>query len=139
MTEEKKKVDMKLKPTIYLEKDFTFDSSHSLPCVPKGHSCGNLHGHTWQLTVGVTGKIDEERGWIIDFKDIKNLVKEKIIDRFDHAHLNDIVENPTSENLVWYVWKELESEIDRVTNGSAKLAKVTIWETPTSKCTLQFP
>ena len=84
------KMTNQLPPRILLEKEFTFDSSHALPCVPDGHPCSNLHGHTWKLSVGITGEVNKERGWILDFKEIKTLVKEKVIDRLDHHHLNDI-------------------------------------------------
>jgi len=122
--------------TITLYKDFSFDSSHNLPCVPDGHAGGNLHGHTWKLTIGVSGDLDPKRGWILDFKDIKNLVKEHVIDRLDHHHLNDVLENPTSENLVHWVWAELWDRIALASDNKARLVEVTIWETPTSRCTL---
>ena len=50
-------------------KTFTFDSAHWLPKVPVGHKCGRVHGHTYQLTVYVTGEPDES-GMIIDYADL---------------------------------------------------------------------
>jgi len=123
-------------PVMVLEKDFTFDSSHSLPCVGEGHPCKNLHGHTFKLTIGIGGTVDPKKGWIIDFREIKSIVKEKVIDRLDHHHLNDIVENPTSENLVRWIWDELYVPIESTSEGRGELCRVILWETPTSRCVL---
>lgn len=122
---------------ITLHKEFVFDSAHSLPCVPDGHPCGNLHGHTWKLIVGITGVMNEERGWILDFKDVKNVVNAEVVDVLDHAHLNDHVKNPTSETLVQWIWDRLEAPIQKATDGKVNLFEITVYETATSYCTLR--
>jgi 6-pyruvoyltetrahydropterin/6-carboxytetrahydropterin synthase len=90
-------------------KDFRFDSAHRLPHVAPGHKCGRLHGHTFQLRVVVSGPVGEETGWILDFGDLKAVVK-PLIAELDHTYLNDIegLENPTSEVLVQWVWTRLK-------------------------------
>ena len=79
-------------------KEFTFEAAHLLPNVPAGHKCGRLHGHSFRIEVHVTGELDATLGWIMDYAEIKSLVK-PVIARLDHFYLNDIpgLENPTSE------------------------------------------
>ncbi len=73
---------------IRLTKSFTFEMAHALP----GHDgpCKHIHGHTYELFVTIIGKPIEDPsspkyGMIMDFKDIKSLVREAVIDEFDHA------------------------------------------------------
>jgi len=90
-------------------KSFTFDSAHFLPNVPEGHKCKNMHGHTYQLTVFIDGKIVEPEGWVIDFADLKKHIN-PIINQLDHHCLNDLpgLENPTSENLSVWLWSKIK-------------------------------
>ena len=109
-------------------KDFSFDADHQLPHVPDGHKCGRLHGHTFQLRIVVSGLVDEDSGWIMDFADIKARFR-PIYDRLDHHFLNEIegLENPTSENLAIWVW-------EKMANAPIELSKVEIRETCNSGC-----
>lgn len=109
-------------------KIFSFDASHRLPAVPEGHKCGNLHGHTFQVTVYVKGPVDARYGWIMDFADIKEAFQ-PIYQQLDHSYLNDIegLENPTSENLARWIWKRLKPALPQ-------LSKIVVNETPTSGC-----
>jgi 6-pyruvoyltetrahydropterin/6-carboxytetrahydropterin synthase len=82
--------------------------------------CNNphYHGHNYDLTVQVIGVPDTETGYVMDTKKLSDLIKEKIIDRFDHKNLNeDCIEfketNPTAENIVIAIYKILRSEIDK--------------------------
>jgi len=68
-------------------KEFKFEAAHKLPNVPEGHQCGRLHGHSFKVRVTVSGEIDENTGWVIDFSDIKSVVK-PIIDRLDRYETN---------------------------------------------------
>lgn len=107
-------------------KEFVFDSAHSLPFVPEGHKCKNLHGHTFFLKIFVKGPIDTRIGWVIDFADIKKVCK-PIIDTLDHKYLNEIegLENPTSEVLAIWLWRKIKPQLPL-------LSKIEIMETPTS-------
>lgn len=100
-------------------KQATFDSAHQL----KWHKgkCKNLHGHTYKLEVGVKGKINEN-GIVIDFGDLKKIIEEKVIEKYDHKLLNDYFENPTAENIAVQILKDLKSD---------GVALVRLWETPT--------
>lgn len=107
-------------------KSFTFDSAHFLPNVPDGHKCKEIHGHTYKLTVYFKGPLDPVLNWVIDFGDIKRVVK-PIVDEIDHKLLNDIpgLENPTCEAIAIWLW-------DRIKPDLPKLSRIELNETPTS-------
>jgi len=76
----------------------------------------NFHGHNYQLVVKVTGEPDMATGYVIDMKVLSDLIKETILDRFDHKNLNLDTEefknlNPTAENIVVEIWKILRDKI----------------------------
>ena len=81
-------------------KRFTFEASHFLPDYLG--PCGNMHGHRFELEVEVKATDTFTGDMIIDFKDLKKIVKENIIDRVDHTVLNKVFPHfsPTAENLV---------------------------------------
>lgn len=93
-------------------KTFKFDAAHHLPSAPEGHKCRRLHGHTFFVTIHVSGAVDPKSGWIIDFADIKSAFA-PLLDRFDHHLLNEIpgLEIPTSENMAIYIWNELKEAL----------------------------
>ncbi len=97
--------------------------------------CNNPHGHghTYELEVTVEGPVDPERGWILDFAELKRIVTEKIVRRCDLKNLNSDVPflsgvNPTAENLAVRIWGELEGA---VTPG--RLVRVVLHETERNK------
>lgn len=74
--------------TIRVTKQFTFDMAHAL--YGYDGACKNIHGHTYKLSVCLQGKVLQESGhpkdgMVIDFTDFKRIVKECIVDVFDHA------------------------------------------------------
>jgi 6-pyruvoyltetrahydropterin/6-carboxytetrahydropterin synthase len=77
----------------------------------------NYHGHNYDLTVKVVGYPNEETGYVIDTKVLSKIIKEKVIDRFDHKNLNlDVIEfkelNPSAENIAMVIYNLLKKEID---------------------------
>ncbi|MCE9499430.1 MAG: 6-carboxytetrahydropterin synthase QueD [Leptospira sp.] len=114
---------------IELVREFTFDAAHLLPNVPEGHKCRRLHGHSFRFKIHLKGKIDPERGWLIDFADIKKIIQPMIDDQLDHYYLNDVpgLENPTSENIAIWLWKKIKPQLKY-------LEKITLYETCTSAC-----
>lgn len=77
----------------------------------------NYHGHNYELIVKITGEIDEETGYVIDTKILSDIIKENIIEKFDHKNLNlDVVEfknlNPTTENIARVIWNILKPNIE---------------------------
>lgn len=77
----------------------------------------NYHGHNYELVIKVTGEINPETGYVIDMKELSQIVKMKILKRFDHKNLNlDTVEfrtlNPTAENIAVVIWNLLREELN---------------------------
>ena len=94
--------------------------------------CNNphFHGHNYDLIVSVTGEIDPITGFVMDMKELKDLIRAEVEDKFDHKNLNKEVDefkdlNPTSENIVVVIWNKLRSKINKKND-----LKVTLYETP---------
>ena len=90
----------------------------------------NYHGHNYDLEVRVTGEVDEETGYLIDLKILKDIIKEQIENRFDHKNLNLDTEefknlNPTVENVCFVIWQILSAHLDDKYEIGVKL-----YETP---------
>ena len=85
---------------IALRKTFDFEAAHWLPTFPDGHKCRRLHGHSFKIDVVVEGEVDEAKGYLQDFGDIKAAIA-PIQLRLDHYLLNEIegLSNPTAELL----------------------------------------
>ncbi|MCP2042283.1 6-carboxytetrahydropterin synthase [Pontibacter sp. HSC-36F09] len=78
----------------------------------------NYHGHNYELIVKLTGAVDEDTGYVYDMKKLSELVKEEVIDRFDHKNLNLDTEefrqlNPTAEHIAMVIWERLREKISR--------------------------
>ncbi|RLD39026.1 MAG: 6-carboxytetrahydropterin synthase [Bacteroidetes bacterium] len=91
----------------------------------------NWHGHNYQLFVTVKGEINPKTGFLINLTDLKNIIREKIIDKVDHKNLNievDFLKNKftSTEVIAVSIWKELENNIK---NMGATLHCVKISET----------
>ncbi len=129
---------------ITITKEFTFDAAHRLqrPDLSESRNrdiygkCCALHGHTYRLQVCISGEIDAS-GMILHFSDLKQLVKEKIIARYDHSLLNDLEEYrdcpTTAENMVREIFNALAPDLKR---KSVTLESITLFETPTSWATI---
>ena len=90
----------------------------------------NFHGHNYDLEVRVTGEVDPITGILIDLKELKDIIKENIEDRFDHKNLNLDTEefktlNPTAENICYVIWDILSKKL-----GSDYEVGVKLFETP---------
>ncbi|MFO1486866.1 MAG: 6-carboxytetrahydropterin synthase QueD [Verrucomicrobiota bacterium] len=111
-----------------LRKSFQFEAAHLLPKLPADHKCRRLHGHSFQVEVVVAGEVDERLGWVMDYADISAAFK-PIWQRLDHYYLNEIpgLENPTSENIAAWIWKELKPQLPL-------LSQIVVAETCTAKC-----
>ena len=88
------------------------------------------HGHNYTLEVTVHGDIDERTGMVIDLGELKQVVGETVVERFDHADLNaDPLFRgrvPTTENIALAVWDLLVPKL-----GRDRLASVRVWEDAT--------
>jgi len=89
----------------------------------------NYHGHNYELIISVTGEIEEETGFVIDLKSLKDIIKTEVEDSFDHKNLNIEVEefknlNPTAENIAVVIYDKLKSKLK-----SELDLEVTVYET----------
>ncbi len=82
--------------------------------------CNNpsFHGHNYELFVELIGEIDPETGYVYDMKILSDLIKDHVLNKFDHKNLNlDTDEfsqlNPTAENIAVVIWNILRERIDR--------------------------
>lgn len=89
----------------------------------------NYHGHNYEVIVTVIGEPNPETGYVYDMKALSNLIKENVLNKFDHKNLNLDTEyfrdiNPTAENIVVVIWKILREKIDHSLD-----LKITLYET----------
>lgn len=82
--------------------------------------CNNphYHGHNYELVVVLRGEVNPATGYVYDMKLLSDLIKEHVLNRFDHKNLNlDTDEfsqlNPTAENIAVVIWNILREKIDR--------------------------
>jgi len=137
--------------TIRISKEFTFDMAHAL--LGYDGLCKNIHGHSYTLVVTVIGSplkddASPKNGMLIDFKELKNIIKQQIIDRFDHALvlnsltpkdlLDMLMKNydkivlldyqPTTENMI----ADMAIQIRDLLPGNLTLFSLRLRETPSS-------
>jgi 6-pyruvoyltetrahydropterin/6-carboxytetrahydropterin synthase len=106
-----------------LDVEFYFAAAHRLPRYEG--PCFRLHGHNYKFFVTVEGEVDPSTGMIADFGVIKTVVGEEVLARVDHRNLNDILENPTAENIARWIWEALKPRM-------ADLVEVRLFEIPDS-------
>jgi 6-pyruvoyltetrahydropterin/6-carboxytetrahydropterin synthase len=136
---------------IRISKEFTFDMAHAL--LGYDGLCKNIHGHSYTLVVTVIGSpvrddTSPKNGMLIDFKDLKNIIKQQIIDRYDHALVlnssspKDLLEmlmknydkivlldyQPTTENMI----ADMAGQIRNLLPKNLTLFSLRLRETPTS-------
>jgi 6-pyruvoyltetrahydropterin/6-carboxytetrahydropterin synthase len=137
---------------IRITKQFSFETGHAL--YGYDGKCKNVHGHSYKLSVTVIGKpiTDSNNvkfGMVIDFSDLKKIVREEIVDLFDHAtvfnkntphielanelknrghHVILVEYQPTSENMVTDFAKKIQDRLPQ----SIQLHSLKLQETETS-------
>ena len=94
----------------------------------------NWHGHNYDLEVTVVGLVDEDTGYVMDLKALKDLVESRVIRDVDHRNLNlDVpwMEGvlPSTENLVVAIWGRIAPHLP----DGVKLDRLVLWETPRHK------
>ena len=113
-----------------LDVEFYFAAAHRLPRYQG--PCFRMHGHNYKFFVTVEGAVDPASGMIADFGVIKRVVGEQVLARVDHRNLNDVLENPTAENIARWIWEALEGSLPG-------LAEVRLYEIPDSCVTYRGP
>lgn len=105
-----------------------FSGAHHLEGYPG--KCAAHHGHNWEVEVFVRGERLNDIGILADFRHIKDAVK-NILDKIDHSDLNTSdafkEENPTSENIARFLYRELSAKLNCDTY---KIHRVSVRETP---------
>jgi 6-pyruvoyltetrahydropterin/6-carboxytetrahydropterin synthase len=142
---------MNMNDTVRVTKKFTIDMAHAL--FGYDGPCKNIHGHTYHLSVTVIGNVEQatnnpKQGMVVDFADLKKLVKSEIVDVYDHALVlnedapyskNDIISNqfekvvltpfqPSCENLLLHFKNSITDKVP----AYVKLCSIKLEETPTS-------
>ncbi|MCU1284497.1 MAG: 6-pyruvoyl tetrahydropterin synthase [Acidobacteriales bacterium] len=94
--------------------------------------CSNLngHGHNYTLEVTVKGEVNPQTGFVVDLKELKDVMNREVVDAMDHRHLNKEVPEfakaiPTTENLAIVCWQRLQPRLK-----VAKLHRVRVYESP---------
>src|SRR5437867_13449661 len=124
---------------VYATRKFTFSAAHRYwrdewTAEENARVFGNLtvaHGHNYVLEVTVRGSVDPRTGMVMDLGELKRLVGEAVIARFDHADLNhDAIlaagSIPTTENLALDTWDLLAPKA-----APERLYRPPLWEGPT--------
>lgn len=96
-----------------------FSAAHRLP--QYNGACRDLHGHTWKAVFIIEGPVRED-GMVCDFKVVKKLLDEHLP---DHRFLNDVLENPTAENLAQHIFAQVSAALGA---QGLKLKTLEIWE-----------
>ena len=143
---------------VTVTKEVTFDSCHVL----EGHDakCRNLHGHTWKLQASVTGPLilgGAKDGMVIDFGDLKTLINDYIMEKYDHAFIakgdekalafvmasgyryHIVGARTTVENMAPIIHKELQEALnEKYPKYNCYVSRVKLWETPNSSATFDY-
>jgi 6-pyruvoyltetrahydropterin/6-carboxytetrahydropterin synthase len=90
----------------------------------------NGHGHNYTLEVTVKGSVDAKTGFVVDLKELKEIMNREVVDAMDHRYLNKEVPEfasliPTTENIAIVAWKRLDAKLK-----VAKLHRIRVYETP---------
>jgi 6-pyruvoyltetrahydropterin/6-carboxytetrahydropterin synthase len=124
---------------VLLTQQFEFSAAHRLHCPQLSEAenrqtfgkCNNPrgHGHNYMVEVTVAGEPDVKTGAVLPLPRFEEIVKQRVIDRLDHQHLNEDTEefrtvNPSVENIARVIWGLLEAHV-----APANLHHVRVWET----------
>ena len=127
-------------PMVYLTRKAEFSASHyyhNPEFTPEENQrifgkCNNPHGHghNYTLEVTVKGNVDQRSGFVVDLKELKEIMNREVIDAMDHRFLNKEVADfqdqiPTTENLAITIWRRLQPKLNL-----AELHRVRVYETP---------
>ena len=125
---------------VYLTRKAEFSASHfyhNPDFTPEENrrifgKCNNPHGHghNYTLEVTVKGPVDPRSGFVVDLKDLKEVLNREVLDALDHRFLNKEVPEffhtiPTTENLAIAIWERLKTKL-----SMAELHRVRVYETP---------
>jgi 6-pyruvoyltetrahydropterin/6-carboxytetrahydropterin synthase len=123
--------------TVLVSRRESFNAAHELRDPGKSDEenrrlfgkCANLHGHNYVLEVVVAGEIQDATGYVLDLKQLSDVINRRVIQDVDHRNLNTDVpwlrgRIPTAENLALAFWERIRSELPE-----GMLRSVRVWET----------
>lgn len=110
-------------PFVSVTKKFEFEAGHYIP--DHYADCKYVHGHSYKLEVTVRHRINPDTGMSLDFKRLSGAVKHNVVEVLDHAFINDWMEVPTAENMVFWIWEKLSIDVKGIT-------KIRLYETASS-------
>ncbi len=114
-----------------IRKRFAFEAAHTLP--HHQGKCARLHGHSYRLEVAVRSHVQSDgpqQGMVEDFDVLAAVVTRTIINQLDHTSLNELIENPTCEAILQWIWRRLKPELPI-------LDELILWETASSCAVLR--
>ena len=120
--------------------EFTFEASHQLRRADWSDAqndevfgaCARLHGHSYRLFVTLRAPIDPETGMVVNFRDVKAEVKERVVRKLDHQHLDSLLTGlTTAENLCYWIAEALLPAFGE------RLYRLVLWETRTAFAALE--
>lgn len=102
-----------------------FDAAHYIKDYEG--KCNREHGHRWTVDLELEGNNLDKKNMLVDFSEVKNILKFLLDDYLDHYQLNNMLQEPnvTAEFLAQWVFSNLKNHF-----GGVKLVSVTIWESP---------
>ena len=107
--------------TMDIEVDFLFSAAHQLPFYDG--PCKRMHGHNYRVRIGLAGEVEPKSGMVFDFLKVKEVFDREIMPSCDHRVLNELMENPTAEHLIAWMWGKLAPSM-------SGLKELRLWETP---------
>ncbi len=129
---------------VYVTRTVEFNAAHQLynPLFSEEENrkiygkCSNPngHGHNYELEITVSGIVDPSTGFLLDMKELKEILEKEIMNRFDHKHLNLDVDElrdavSSTEVLAVTIWDILSFVLHRYSKRKITLHEVTIHET----------
>jgi 6-pyruvoyltetrahydropterin/6-carboxytetrahydropterin synthase len=123
--------------TVLVSRRESFNAAHQLrdPALSDEENqrvfgkCANMHGHNYVLEVVVVGQVDQATGYVLDLKQLSDVISRRVIEDVDHRNLNTDVpwlegRIPTAENLALAFWERVRSELP-----DGVLRSIRLWET----------
>lgn len=105
-----------------ISRSYEIQCAHRLPLVPAGHKCSRLHGHTYRVVVEVEGDVDPALGWFLDFAEL-DAAWVPVFSVLDHRLLNEIIENPTTENLARWIGERVAAVLPEALGVCIRVAE----------------
>jgi 6-pyruvoyltetrahydropterin/6-carboxytetrahydropterin synthase len=123
--------------TVLVSRRESFNAAHQLRDPDRSEEenrriygkCVNLHGHNYALEVVVAGEVESDTGYVMDLKELSDVIHRRVIQDVDHSNLNTDVpwlegRIPTAENLALAFWERIRPELPE-----GLLRTVRVWET----------